>query len=139
MKLLFDHGGSIKHGQLIHYAVRRDAPDRLEVLKYICDKGSPINNVMYQNRLDCYYHQRAFGIGTPLHEAAGSGKLDVVKYLLERGAEPLIKDSRGKLAIERAEIHGHMDVADYLRPLSVPSPVPRHDFTDGRRVGQYYM
>lgn len=78
VKLLFEDGGSIKHGQLLHYAVRRDLPDQLEVLEYILDKEPQINHVMYQNRLDCYYHQRAFGIGTPLHEAAGRGNLDVV-------------------------------------------------------------
>ncbi len=134
IKLLFDHGRSIKYGQLLHYAVRRNTPDRLEVLEFILNKGPPINNVMYQNRLDCYFHQMAFGTETPLHEAAGLGKLDMVESLLARGADPLIKDARGKLAIEQAESHGHTAVIKILRLLSVPSSIPRHNFTDGRQV-----
>ena len=52
IKLLFDHGGSIQHGQLLHYAVRRNHTDRLEVLGFIINKDAPNNNVMYQDRLD---------------------------------------------------------------------------------------
>lgn len=121
IKLLFDHGGSIRHGQLLHYAVRRNSSDRLEVLQFIIDKGPRINNVMYQNRLDCYDQLKYFGIGTPLHEAAEEGKLDMVKLLLARGADPLITDARGKLAIERARSAGQSAVVEQLRPLSDPS------------------
>lgn len=56
IELVFHHGGSIEHGQLLHYAARRDASDRLRVLEYICDKGPPIDHVMYQTRLACYEH-----------------------------------------------------------------------------------
>ncbi|TKA48780.1 hypothetical protein B0A55_13069 [Friedmanniomyces simplex] len=49
IKSLFVYGGSINSGQLLHYAVRRDTHDALEVLTYILAKGSPINEVMYQN------------------------------------------------------------------------------------------
>lgn len=134
IKLLFDNGGSIEHGQPLIFAVRRDEPDYLDVIQFICDKGVPINHVMYQSHMHSYLFHRAVGVGTPLHEAAARGKLDVVDFLLERGADPLIPDARGKLAIERAERHGHTDVVERLRPLSVPPAVRPHYFTDGRRV-----
>ena len=134
IKLLFDHGGSIRHGQLLHYAVRRDHADRLEVLKFIINQGPPINNVMYQERLDCYDQLKYFGIGTPLHEAAQDGKLDMVKLLLAEGADPLIRDARGRLAIERARRAGRDAVVKLLLPLSGPTSQPRHDFTDRHRV-----
>jgi hypothetical protein len=51
IKLLFDHGGSTQHGQLLHYAICRDGADRLEVLDFLRDRGAPINDIMYQNRL----------------------------------------------------------------------------------------
>lgn len=127
IELLFNHGGSIKHGQLLHYAVRRNTSNCLEVLKFILNKGPLINNVMYQNRLDCYELQKSFGIGTPLHEAAEKGKLDMIKILLAKGADPLIEDVRGELAIERARGAGYIEVVEYLLPLSVPSSEPRHE------------
>lgn len=115
IRLPFDNGGSIEHGQLPHYAVRRNERDQLEVLENILDKGPPINHAMYQTRLQNYYHLRAVGIGTPLHEAADPAKLDMVRVLVARGADLLIKDARGMLAVERAEYDGHTAVIEYLR------------------------
>ena len=44
----------------------------------------------------------------------------------------LIKDARGKTAIQRAEEYRNSDVVELLRPLSTPSG-PRHDWTDDHR------
>ena len=60
----------------------------------------------------------------------------MVDCLLARGADPSIKDARGRLAIERAERYGRTEIVDRLRPLSV-SPNPHQGFTDGHRVGEY--
>lgn len=135
IKLLFSHGGTVQYGQLLQYAVKRDAPDRLEVIDFLLARGTPINDIMYQNRLTNYYQQRAFGLGTPLHRAAEMGKHDVVEFLVRRGADPLIRDARGMLAVERAERNGHDEIAALLRPLSAFALAPRHDFTDGRQIG----
>jgi ankyrin repeat protein len=121
IELLFHHGGSIERGQLLHYAVRRDASDRLRVLEYICDKCSPIDHVMYQTRLACHEHQKALGIGSPLHGTAGLGRLDVVESLLAKGADPWIKDTRGQSTVESAERHGYTAVARRLRSACIPS------------------
>lgn len=134
IKFLFDSGGTVQHGQLLHYAVKREASDRLEVINFLLNKGIFINHIMYQNRWNDYYQQRAFGLGTALHRAAEMGNLDVVELLLRRGADPLIRDARGKLAVERAEYNEHIKVAELLRPFSAPD-VPLHDFLRGRRIG----
>ncbi|EME45879.1 hypothetical protein DOTSEDRAFT_126046 [Dothistroma septosporum NZE10] len=101
IRLLFSRGGSVSFGQLLHYAVRRDIQDQDEVVQLILDKKPLINNVMYQG-LECYFLQRAFGLGTPLHEAVERGKLDIARMLLDHGANPLIRDSLGKTARDRA-------------------------------------
>ncbi|MDQ7826348.1 MAG: ankyrin repeat domain-containing protein [Candidatus Eremiobacteraeota bacterium] len=51
---------------------------------------------------------------TPLHEAAGMGRLEVVKYLVEKGADCSLKDSSGHTALEKAIDRGHNDVALFL-------------------------
>jgi Ankyrin repeats (3 copies) len=130
IKILFDRGGSVEHGQLLHWAVLREPPDCLEVIDFLLDKGAPINDVMYQHRLKDYFQMRPFGLDTPLHSTANEGRLDVVKHLLEKGADPLVKDARGEPAMEWAEFEGHSAVVELLRPLAFPFG-PRHDFTDG--------
>lgn len=114
IKLLFDKGGSIEHGQLLHYAVRRDQPDYLEVLQFILDKNPHVNQIMYENHPQSYELQKAFGIATPLHEAAEMGKLDVVNALLAKGADRTVKDARGETALDRAERNHRTAVMDCL-------------------------
>ena len=76
---------------------------------------------MYQDRLDCYDQFKYFGTGTPLHEPAEEGKQGIVELLLAEGADPLIKDARGELAIEWAQRAGRSVVVKQLLPLSGPS------------------
>lgn len=130
IKMLFDHGGSIEFGQLLHFAAWRNLEDNLEVLFYILSKGPPINDVMYQHRLDCYWRRKAFGLGTALHYAAADGNLAVVQALLENVAHPLIKDSLGQTPLQRAEKYGHAEVVRLLRPIVDRTSPPLHQFTD---------
>jgi hypothetical protein len=55
IKMLFDRGGSIQHGQLLQYAVNRDEPDHLEVIDFLAEKGAAINDVIYQHRLKNHF------------------------------------------------------------------------------------
>lgn len=131
---MFVHGGSIKHGQLLHYAVRRSLPDHLEVLDLILSKNPPINDVMYQQDGASYMQQRMFACGTPLHEAAERGKLDVVKILLEHGSHPLIKDSRGRVPLQRAQRAQWREVVAYLEEVTANATWPEYQFTEGRET-----
>ena len=51
---------------------------------------------------------------TPLHFAAENGKLDVVEYLVQKGANINAKTGNGKTAYDLAVENGHWNVADYL-------------------------
>jgi len=57
----------------------------------------------------------AFGLGTPLHYAAGEGKLELVSYLLQRGADPSIKNTKGRTVIETAEFRKKAEVLRILK------------------------
>ncbi|KAK1809223.1 hypothetical protein LTR12_016417 [Friedmanniomyces endolithicus] len=118
IKSMFDHGGSIHVGQLLHYAVRRESQDSLEVLAYILSKGPAINDIMYQRDLVSHGQQMMFSLGTALHEAAERGKVEVVQVLVEHGANPSIKDTLGHTSMDRAERAGRHSIWVYLNSLT---------------------
>lgn len=47
IRMLFEHGGDVEHGQLLHHAVYRALPDYFEVLDLVLSKNPPINHIMY--------------------------------------------------------------------------------------------
>jgi len=131
---LFDRGGSIHAGQLLHFAVYRKAPDVLEVLSFLLDKGAPINDVMYQNDEMSYKMEVYEQKGTALHSAAMQGRLDLVQFLIANGAHPAIRDAYGLTPLQWAEKEGALSVVTYLRPVVArAAPLDKH-FTDGRRA-----
>jgi ankyrin repeat protein len=121
--MLFQHGGSIEKGQLLHWAVHRPKLDCQEVVRMLLDKGCEINAIRYQNHSESYeFYNLLSGLGTPLHEAAEYGRLALVEFLLANGANALIRDTWGALAIDRARSKGHTEIVDILTPHSESKP-----------------
>lgn len=121
--LLFEHGGSIEHGQLIHAAVRRTLPDYLEVMRMLLDKGCDVNTIEYHNHKLGYELWTSWRpLGTPLHEAAAHGRVDLVKFLLDHGADPKLPDSKGDLPIDYAKKENHSEIVDLLKSYSFSRP-----------------
>lgn len=52
---------------------------------------------------------------TPLMFAARYNKVDILKYLLEKGADKQIKDERGNTALKYAEYSKSQEAVDYLK------------------------
>lgn len=73
---------------------------------------------MYDDEPLRYKLQEAFGLGTPLHEAAGHGHIEIVRILVKNGADPRIKDSRGETVVQRAKWSKHFQIVEYLQSLS---------------------
>lgn len=115
--MLFTMGGDVKSGQLLHYAIWRERDDRLAVVQLILEKGADVNAIMYEGQLDSYLQREVFGLGTPLHDAAASGDLDVLRLLVDNGADIHLRDTRGRLASERAQANNHDLAAQFLRSL----------------------
>ena len=59
---------------------------------------------------------------TPLHYAAGYGWLEIVKYLVEAGADPNAVNSWNNTPVSIAFLKGHFGIASYL--LKLPSTCP---------------
>lgn len=52
---------------------------------------------------------------TPLHQAAVSGQVKVVKILLEKGADPDAVDIYGRKPLDSAAVYGHFEVMKMLK------------------------
>jgi ankyrin repeat protein len=50
----------------------------------------------------------------PLYLAAGEGRLDVVRYLLDRGADVNAREKLGDTALTEASYYGHVDIVKEL-------------------------
>ena len=78
-----------------------------EIANYLIDQGADIN-------AEWSLHEPA----TILHHLAFFGKLDMVQFLIERGADPTIKDFRYQSdALGWAEYNGQDNVVVYLRAV----------------------
>jgi len=132
IKKLFDHGGSIEHGQLLHAAAKRVHDDRVEVLNFILSKGADVNEVEFQRYSRSYAFQKWMWLGTPLHYATDHSYIDVARRLLEHGANPLIRDSKGQTVLERAKRLGQVQMYEMLQAASDAASPPEFQFTDGQ-------
>nr|CAB3462533.1 unnamed protein product [Digitaria exilis] len=59
---------------------------------------------------------------TVLMKAADDGLTDMVKFLLQSGADPNIADEDGKIPIMFAAVHGHRELVEILFPKTRPIP-----------------
>ena len=51
----------------------------------------------------------------PLHEAAGCGRLEMVRYLVEEaGADPRVQNAQGITPLSIAACGGHLEIVRYL-------------------------
>ncbi|OAG09321.1 ankyrin [Paraphaeosphaeria sporulosa] len=82
--LLFQRGADPHYGELLQWAVIRNKPNGLDVVRQIIEKGAPIDEIKYANDPKSYY------------QPAEDGKVDIVEYLLKMGADPLKLDSKGR-------------------------------------------
>lgn len=115
MKLLVDLGAAdVRDKDVVAQAAiahNDGVPGRLEVVEYVLDRGAPIN--MYANiKVGLFWWSivAATGLETALQHAAKAGKEDMVKLLLERGADKNLRagfkrkpNEKLKTALEMAE------------------------------------
>ncbi|CZT44840.1 uncharacterized protein RSE6_05081 [Rhynchosporium secalis] len=108
IKLLFERGGNIDSGQLLHNAVQRVAPDAIELIGMLLDEGALINDIQYKNFTPSWRDRCLFRRGTRLHYAAQDGLVKLVSFLLSRGADTTILNTKGRTVLQSAEHHGQL-------------------------------
>ena len=101
--LLFERGGSVERGQLLHYAAQQKREDRMKILQLILAKnpsfiGGMVNKLKDEDSPDDYCRNICSDLDTPLHYAAREGLLNMMQFLLLNGASTQRQDPQGKNA-----------------------------------------
>jgi len=98
----------------IHYAAQKGD---MEMVETLLPSLKNINDALgiTQNTKVTFLTERAI---TPLSFAAMSGNADLVKLLLERGADPTMASTKGRLPLHYAAISGNAEMIKLLMPLT---------------------
>lgn len=115
IRLLFQSGATPKAGQLLHWAIIRNDSDTLPIVEMLLNFGTPINEIQYENDKPSWTENHLFGMGTPLHTAVEHNQALTISFLLQRGANRNIQNSRGITPLELAEEKKLLDIISILR------------------------
>ena len=86
--------------QMFHIAVEYDCVEHMKLM---------VNNGMDINLIDPVYHRN-----TPLHIAAGTPSINALKYLIELGADPNIRDEQNHTALYFPKKYGYQEATHLL-------------------------
>ncbi|KAF2120141.1 ankyrin repeat-containing domain protein [Lophiotrema nucula] len=103
LEILLEYGASMDNEALFH-AIDRHMSGTIAHLKILLDHGADIN----------HWTRRW---GAPLHFAVRCNTEDKLKYLLDRGADPTIRDLVGRTPAEVALADGKHNLYEILRRL----------------------
>lgn len=98
--LLLQYGAKIEQSKALHVAApsRKDDSECIPMMEYLLDHGADINALKHQSNpeyLERMKTNKRLAFGNPLHCAAKCGKKKRVKFLLERGADQGVRNTKG--------------------------------------------
>ena len=100
VKLLLSHGASpVQGSSAMNVATQGHAPDRIAVLDCLLAHGADINGIA-GDFMGPSEARRAGRKGTPLHTAAKWDQREIMKWLVEHGADPEAKNELGETPAE---------------------------------------
>lgn len=85
---------------------------RTDVVAYLLDRGADVDEI--PDNEDLHDFPQQFGLGNALCMAARAGNTEVVKLLLERGANRQVKDTWGMSPLDLAMLNHHSDCEQLL-------------------------
>lgn len=116
LDLLRAHGADFCRSNALHEAAGAgDAaagpgpggPRALESMAWLLDEAKvPINLRRWEWDADFFGANAAMGFGTALHAAVEGRRAAHVRFLLERGADPRVEDTKGRKPVDLARESG---------------------------------
>jgi cytohesin len=109
LKKALDPMHSLETGEnALHYTISSTGKmkERTEIVKVLVNAGADVNKKTIPGKETICFMRDAFLKGeTPLHRAAAYGDEDMIKALLQAGAEPSTKDANGDTPISWGSWH----------------------------------
>jgi ankyrin repeat protein len=109
IEALLDAGAHLKGHRALCVAAKFD---RIDVIAFLLERGADINEIPEND--DINDRAREEGVRNALCEAAWQGKVAALEFLLERGADTEIRNTKGRSALELAEMQGHESCVQVL-------------------------
>jgi len=115
VKVLVDAGADVNHKDNIGFTCFYAAVQEKHkpIIEYLLSKGVRVNETNGQNN------------DTPLHKACVSGSLEVVKILVNAGADINAVNKQGKSSLDFAVENNHQSIVDYLESLQPAQASPQ--------------
>lgn len=114
IKLLFKHGGDPNQGGLLHQVIIRKDGELFKIMDLLSKEGADTNQIQFSNNRAANALQRKFGLGTPPHKAVQANRLNAVQYLVDRGADLNVTDTKGRSALQIARSRKNSRIVEYL-------------------------
>lgn len=129
---LLDHGMRLDSCNPLHQVFRRrerrlrhpsNGPgDSIEIMSLLLNHGCDINALEYAGNAEVQKEWRELERGPPLHRAISTKNVPAFEFLLDRGADPTIRNTRGFNACEivketRAEWPENMEWQENMRKM----------------------
>ena len=113
LEMLLNAGAGLEGSDVLQTAALNG---RADLVRMLLEKGAKINTLGF---VDCAIESRAEEAGSALHFAVDrkSSNGEVVKLLLENGADVSLKDMKGRTVKERATANGSHDLEVLLETL----------------------
>ncbi|CAE8613038.1 unnamed protein product [Polarella glacialis] len=111
-------------GEAIHLAVSRG---HVQVAKYLLSLGAELENTVSRDHRPHYnvLHAAMFAEGR-------GGSLEIIKYLLEAKASPMIKNLDGRYPLHIAFMTGNVQVITFLREFLLKEGIEQHHYQDSK-------
>ena len=107
-RLLISHGATLERTDALIISV---LSQDVEQARFFIDQGVDVDFVRQED--DDWW--RSGCNGGALHKAVEEGLLDMVRLLVENGADPMVQAYDGRSAMEMAHDFGNMDILETLR------------------------
>jgi hypothetical protein len=95
MALLLAHGTGLQQTGALHLAA---GLGRVEMVSYLLENGAEVNDFLPLDFIGDY-REPPLDLGYPLHHSAYGGKIDAVRVLIEKGADPGLRTAGGRDAL----------------------------------------